>query len=166
MSELLGNIKGQTGATGATGAQGIQGDEGLHISSASIDSNYHLILSMSDLTTIDAGYVKGADGSIIETVIANALTEGSQPTAQFVGNTLTFGIPQGTTGSQGIQGIQGNTGLTGAQGESIVGATIDPSYNLILELSGGGTINAGYVRGAAGADATLLDGDVNGGVWI
>lgn len=54
------------------------------------------------------------------TVVANELTEGSAPTAQLVGTTLTLGIPKGTTGqigATGATGPRGLTGLTGAKGD-------------------------------------------------
>lgn len=54
------------------------------------------------------------------TVVANELTEGSAPTAQLVGTTLTLGIPKGTTGQTGATGAtgpRGLTGLTGAKGD-------------------------------------------------
>lgn len=54
------------------------------------------------------------------TVVANELSEGSTPTAQLVGTTLTLGIPKGTTGQTGAIGAtgpRGLTGLTGAKGD-------------------------------------------------
>lgn len=54
------------------------------------------------------------------TVVANELSEGSTPTAQLVGTTLTLGIPKGTTGQTGAIGATGRrglTGLTGAKGD-------------------------------------------------
>ena len=51
------------------------------------------------------------------TVVANELTEGSAPTAQLVGTTLTLGIPKGATGQTGATGATGATGLTGAKGD-------------------------------------------------
>ena len=54
------------------------------------------------------------------TVVANELSEGSAPTAQLVGTTLTLGIPKGATGQTGAIGAtgpRGLTGLTGAKGD-------------------------------------------------
>lgn len=44
-----------TGATGANGATGPTGAQGISVVGASIDGNDHLILELSDATTIDAG---------------------------------------------------------------------------------------------------------------
>lgn len=39
-----------------------KGDTGVGIASGTIDGNYHLILTKTDGTTSDAGYVRGAQG--------------------------------------------------------------------------------------------------------
>lgn len=68
--------KGDTGATGATGATGPQGEQGIQgpqgnpgtdaptITGITIrQSDYHMIVSLSDGTTYDAGYCRGASGA-------------------------------------------------------------------------------------------------------
>lgn len=68
--------KGDTGATGATGATGPQGEQGIQgpqgnpgtdaptITGITIrQSDYHLIVTLSDGTSYDAGYCRGASGS-------------------------------------------------------------------------------------------------------
>ena len=50
------------------------------------------------------------------TVVATELNEGSSPTAQLVGTTLTLGIPKGNTGQTGVTGATGPRGSTGAKG--------------------------------------------------
>ncbi len=51
--------KGDTGATGATGAQGPQG---VSITNVSINASNHLIVTLSNGTTIDAGEIQGGGG--------------------------------------------------------------------------------------------------------
>lgn len=48
---------------GADGTPGTDGDDGIGISSATVNSSGHLILTLTDTNTIDAGAVKGADGA-------------------------------------------------------------------------------------------------------
>lgn len=68
--------KGETGATGATGDTGPQGEQGIQgpqgspgmdaptITGITIrQSDYHLIVTMSDGTSYDAGYCRGASGA-------------------------------------------------------------------------------------------------------
>ncbi len=54
---------GQNGAPGQDGKPGADGAAGVGITGATINSEGHLILTLSDGTTIDAGLVKGADGA-------------------------------------------------------------------------------------------------------
>lgn len=51
--------KGDTGATGATGAQGPQG---VSITNVAINASNHLIVTLSNGTTIDAGEIQGGGG--------------------------------------------------------------------------------------------------------
>ena len=68
--------KGATGATGATGPQGPQGEQGIQgeqgeqgeaaptITNITIrQSDYHMIVTLSDGTSYDAGYCRGASGA-------------------------------------------------------------------------------------------------------
>ena len=68
--------KGETGATGATGDTGPQGEQGIQgpqgspgadaptITNITIrQSDYHLIVTLSDGTSYDAGYCRGASGA-------------------------------------------------------------------------------------------------------
>ena len=62
--------KGATGATGSQGEQGIQGPQGNPGADAPTitgitirQSDYHLIVTMSDGTSYDAGYCRGASGA-------------------------------------------------------------------------------------------------------
>lgn len=55
--------KGDTGATGATGAQGPQG---VSITNVAINASNHLIVTLSNGTTIDAGEIQGGGGGGIQ----------------------------------------------------------------------------------------------------
>jgi hypothetical protein len=90
--------QGPAGATGATGPQGIQGETGLGVSDVLVNTNGDLIVTLTDSSVINAGYVVGPQG-----LQGVAGATGSQ------------GI-QGETGPTGPQGIQGETGATGATG--------------------------------------------------
>ena len=52
---------------------------------------------------------------------------------------------------RGERGQTGNTGETGERGISIANAQVNADYHLIVTLSTGETIDAGYVRGATGS---------------
>lgn len=53
----LGNLKGSNGTNGTNGTDGVG------VASATVNASGHLILTMTNSTTIDAGEVKGADGA-------------------------------------------------------------------------------------------------------
>jgi len=120
------------------------GGGGTTISNAAVNGSGHLIITTTDGSTIDAGYVVGATGAQ-----GPAGADGAQG-------------PKGDTGPQGPQGIKGDTGATGATGAQgpagpagadgvgITNAIVDISGNLVLTKSNGATINAGQVKGAKG----------------
>ena len=75
------------------GPVGPQGDPGTYVNSALVDSNGDLIVTLSDGTTINAGYVVGATGDV-----------GPQG-------------PPGIDGSPGLDGADGDQGPVGDQGQ-------------------------------------------------
>lgn len=88
----------------------VDGLLGKDIQSAAINDSGHLILTLTDGTTLDAGVAKGAKGDAGDT----------GPKGD-TGDTGPQGIqgpagPQGVQGPQGEQGIQGETGPVGADG--------------------------------------------------
>lgn len=113
-------VPGATGPAGPQGPQGPQGDlgpEGSHVTNAVINGSNHLIFTLSDNSTIDAGVLPpgptGAQG------------------------------PTGATGAQGPQGLQGPTGATGPAGPTyenvVVMAGVTGAIN--LDLSGNNFFN-------------------------
>ena len=76
----------------------VSGLLGKDIQSAAINDSGHLILTLTDGTTLDAGVAKGAQGPKGDT-----------------GDTGPQG-PKGDTGGTGPQGPKGDTGDTGPQG--------------------------------------------------
>jgi hypothetical protein len=135
-------FEGSTGATGATGpigatgvqgpqgidgsaaAQGSTGATGLYVTAATITGT-DLVLTLNDLSIINAGSVIGATGAIGNIGATGAGIQGTTGATGPDGSTgatgpdgATGGI--GATGPIGLTGDQGATGAgaTGAQGES------------------------------------------------
>lgn len=96
-----------TDAAGTSVADVMDGEAGLSVTGAAINGNGHLIITLSDSTSIDAGDAKGAAGP-----------QGVQGPKGDTGDTGATGAtgPQGPQGPQGIQGIQGEQGPQGLQG--------------------------------------------------
>ena len=104
---------GKDGKDGTDGKDCEAGPEGLGISSVELDIDGHLVCTMTDGSTIDAGSLdelgaaSGTKGSSV--VYSSGGGRGEQ------GETGPQG-PQGETGAQGPQGIQGATGPQGPAG--------------------------------------------------
>jgi len=104
---------GRDGKDGTDGKDGEAGPEGLGISSVELDIDGHLVCTMTDGSTIDAGSLdelgaaSGTKGSSV--VYSSGGGRGEQ------GETGPQG-PQGETGAQGPQGIQGAAGPQGPAG--------------------------------------------------
>ncbi len=103
---------GAKGDTGETGSQGPIGPAGLSITSGTVDSNGHLILTKSDASTIDIGSIVGPQGA------------------------------KGDTGETGATGATGAAGtsytVNGASGSvDIYGlsSTTQPGYDLEVDIS-------------------------------
>ena len=165
---IVANIKGSTGDPGD------QGPAGTSITGATIDESGHLILTLSDASTIDAGTAKGAPGGGVD-FETSVQSVGDLPeddpfqTARYVrdnGHLYVYepgeNRPEsvdGWTDVGPIRGEQGDRGSDGTNGVSVTGATVNGSYELVLTLSSGSTVNAGNVRGPAGSNGSDgLDG--------
>ena len=181
-------IQGPQGAKGETGDQGPQGPEGESIASATVNGVGHLLVTLTDNRTIDAGSVVGPKGDTGATGavgpqgatgpagvgIAGATVDANG--RLIITKTDTTTVDAGTVvGPQGPQGSVGPQGPTGSQGIGIFSATVDAAGDLQLTLTDASIINAGYVRGAqgpagpqgaAGVDVTSATVDAGGNLQI
>ena len=90
------------------------------ISGASLDANNHLIFTLIDGTTLDAGYAVGPTGTSVDSAVVNGdgdliltLSDASSINA---GNVIG---PTGETGATGPIGATGATGITGETGQGV-----------------------------------------------
>ena len=116
------------------------GGGGTTISNAAVNGSGHLIITASDGSTIDAGYVVGATGAQ-----GPAGADGAQGPKGDTGAQGPQG-EQGVQGPQGLQGIQGPAGEAGPQGpQGIKGDT-----------GATGATGAQGPAGPAGADGDVI----------
>lgn len=109
--EGSGGGSGDNGEDGDDGDPGPQGPPGVSIQSAIVASNGHLILTLTDGTTKDAGYVKGPQGP--------------------KGND---GV-DGGVGPAGADGVDGDDGVAGADGDDGAdGAGFSPTAADLLTI--------------------------------
>ncbi len=144
------------------------------VASATVNEQDHLVLTLTDNTPIDAGYVKGAKGDKGDQ--GDAFTYADFTPAQLAalkgdkgdkgdtgakGDAFTYAdfTPEqiaalkgekGDTGATGATGATGQTGATGATGNGISSATFDSSGNLTLHYTDGTDSAAFAVKGAKG----------------
>jgi hypothetical protein len=142
-----------TGGTGE-GVPGPAGADGVSVTGAAIDTNGHLILTLSTGATIDAGVAVGPKGDT--GAIGPSGTNGVSITGAAINGTghLILTLSSGATVDAGTAigppGDAGPAGDTGANGVSVTGATINGTGHLVLSLSSGGTIDAGVAKGDKG----------------
>jgi len=158
--------KGDTGATGATGAAGATGATGVGVSSATVNSSGHLIITKTDSSTVDAGSVigpKGDQGATGATGATGAKGDQGVSVYQAVvdgdGN-LQITLDDATQINAGsVVGPQGAQGAQGPAGRSIAnsGVVVDANGYLQVTLTDGSTINAGYVVGPQGSTGAKGD---------
>ncbi len=117
----------------AAGLNIAAGTAGVGIAAAKVDAKGCLIITLTDGREINAGVVKGADGE-----------RGSSGS-------------RGSSGADGKDGKDGKDGADGKDGVGITAAAINAEGHLILTLSSGSTLDAGYVGSAAGTQGEKGD---------
>lgn len=103
------------------GADGTNGTNGISITGASIDGGGHLLLTLSNSTVLDAGYVVGPPGA------------------------------NGVDGANGTDGVDGAPGADGDDGRGIASMAIDGSNHLIITYTDSTTQDVGLIPGAGGS---------------
>lgn len=139
---------------GATGAAGADGKDGNGISSVTLTPDFYLVFHYIDGTNSGKlGPIKGEkgdngdDGVGIANVSLDAngnlyITYSNTNVPVLLGNARG---PKGDTGDTGPAGPKGDTGADGKDGVGIKNAYVNSERHLILELTDGTTIDAGYV---------------------
>ena len=139
---------------GATGAAGADGKAGNGISSVTLTPDFYLVFYYTDGTNSEKlGPIKGEkgdkgdDGVGIANVSLDAngnlyITYSNTNVPVLLGNARG---PKGDTGDTGPAGPKGDTGADGKDGVGIKNAYVNSERHLILELTDGTTIDAGYV---------------------
>ena len=165
------------GPQGDQGDRGDQGERGIGVSSATVNGSGHLIITRTDLTTIDAGYVLGPKGDKGDTgdkgdvgdkgdkgdagtIAVGTVTTGAAGSSVEVTNTgtassatLNFTIPQGSKGDKGDKGDIGDKGDKGDVGDKGDKGDIgDPST-----VPGPSAYAVALANGFVGTEAEWLD---------
>ena len=154
------------------------------ISAMAINGAGHLIVTLTNSTTLDAGYAVGSVGptgaagppgaaATVAVGTVTTLPAGSAATVTNSGTSfaanLNFGIPQGAVGPAGPTGPAGGTGATGAAATITVGTVSTLSAGASATVTNVGTPNAaifniGLPQGYSGTGTGTVNGGAAGAI--
>ena len=163
---------GKDGKNGTNGTNGKNGMNGISVTSAKINTQNHLIMTLSNGTTVDCGNIDSEALEIHKIEILNdqltiTLSDGSIKKLGNVKGTPGRGIDKmvldettheimvyyddGTSNNAGlIQGIKGDKGDKGDTGTGLTNLDITDGENIIATYADGSTQNLGTITGAKG----------------
>lgn len=155
---------GTNGNDGAAGANGTDGEDGVSVTNASVNDSGNLIITLSSGTTIDAGTVKGADGTSI-TILGDLTSTDELPSSdQTLGDSYLIDgelwVYTNSTETSAVNGFINAGSIKGPSGRGITTATINTDGELVITYSDDTSETVGIVKGekgdtgAAGADGT------------
>lgn len=136
--------------------KGEQGLQGISITTATIDDNGHLILTLSSGSTIDAGNAKGADGTSIN--IKDSLNDSSElpSTNQQIGDCYLINghlwVYTNSSKETAINGFDDAGNIQGPAGKGISTVTINDSGVMTITYSDGTSNEIGNVIGPQGPE--------------
>ena len=155
--------KGETGDAGATGPQGPKGDDGtdgISVTNAAVNDSGHLIITLSSGQTLDAGVVKGADGTSIN--IKGDLNSTSElpSSGQQIGDCYLISgdlwVYTNSSEAGSVNGFKNAGTIQGPPGRGILSVAINSSGQLVITFSDNTSNTVGVVVGSDGKSAYEL----------
>lgn len=142
---------GTPGTNGTNGVDGDDGDDGISITGVEIDGSNHLIVTLSDSSTIDAGSVgSGGGGGSSWTIVAHNTTA-TAAVNDFVWADMSGGPWQLT--------------LPAPAANALVGVKIDVPGNVLTLVATGGALIEGQASITLEDDGASLTLGANGTKW-
>ena len=170
--QLVDGKDGANGKDGKNGTNGTNGTNGISVTSAKINTQNHLIMTLSNGTTVDCGNIDSEALEIHKIEILNdqltvTMSDGSIKKLGNVKGAPGRGIDKmvldentheimvyyddGTSNNAGlIQGIKGDKGDKGDTGTGLTNLDITDGENIIATYADGSTQNLGTITGAKG----------------
>lgn len=176
----IGDINTNVKAEGVDGANGQDGEDGVGVSGAEINNKNHLIIKLSDNTTIDVGVVVGSDGKdgtngkdgvgvkdvtvSDEGILTITLDNNTVLTLGNIKGKDGVGISKSEINSEGELVITYTDDkvvvlgkVTGNDGIGIKSVELTNDYKLKLIFTNGENQTVGPIRGEKGADGVGID---------
>lgn len=170
--QLIDGKDGTNGKDGKNGTNGTNGTNGISVTSAKINTKNHLIMYLSNGTTVDCGNIDSEALDIHKIEIVNdqltvTMSDGSVKKLGNVKGATGKGIDKmvldettheimvyyddGTVNNAGlIQGVKGDKGDKGDSGTGLTHLDITDGENIIATYADGSTQNLGTITGAKG----------------
>ncbi len=159
----LGNIKGEKGEKGEDGQDGAPGADGVGIAAVKLENGSLYMQYTNSADFINLGYIKGEDGvGIAEVYVTDGYlyvrktNEDAAVQLAYIKGEKGDKGDKGEDGQDGAPGKDGQDGAPGQDGVSVVNAYVDDQCHLILEMSDGSQIDAGYVGVSTGGGTTPI----------
>lgn len=154
---------GKDGADGANGKDGTNGKDGVGVTSAAVNAQGNLVITLSDGQTKDAGRVRG-DGIDSITQTKSPTESGGENEISILtneGEVYKFTVRNGQRGEDGTNGVDGKNGADGADGvgiKSVVQTTTsseDGGTNKVtVTLTDGKTSTFQFKNGSKGSQGS------------
>ena len=159
-------IKSLHGANGNDGNDGNDGSDGISVSTATVNTDGELIITLSNDVSINAGHVKGADGTSI-TIKGQFVNTSFLPNSnQKIGDCYLINghlwIYTNSNDSNAVNGFADAGNIQGPAGRGISQLNINSNGELIVTYSDDTTVNLGVVVGADGKNGTNGTNGSNG----
>lgn len=148
---------GEKGEAGTAGPQGNDGEDGVSVTSASVNDSGHLIITLSNGQNLDAGLVKGADGTSIN-IKGDLSSSADLPNSgQQIGDCYLISgdlwVYTNSTESGSVNGFKNAGTIQGPAGRGITSVNINASGQLVITYSDSETENVGKIVGDDGKSA-------------
>lgn len=155
-------------SNGVNGTNGTNGTDGVSVTSATVNAQGHLIISLSSGSPIDAGEVQGKDGTSINIIDSLESSSDLPSTGQTKGDAYLIGgdmwVYTGTTEAGSVNGFKNVGQIQGPAGRGISAASIS-NGNLYLTYTDSATpVLVGAVKGADGKGIASITGPVSAGL--
>ena len=155
-------------SNGVNGTNGTNGEDGVSVTSATVNAQGHLIISLSSGSPIDAGEVQGKDGTSINIIDSLESSSDLPSTGQTKGDAYLIGgdmwVYTGTTETGSVNGFKNVGQIQGPAGRGISAASIS-NGNLYLTYTDSATpVLVGAVKGADGKGIASITGPVSAGL--
>lgn len=148
---------GEQGEAGSAGPQGNDGEAGVSVTGASVNDSGHLIITLSNGQNLDAGLVKGADGTSIN-IKGDLSSSADLPNSgQQIGDCYLISgdlwVYTNSTESGSVNGFKNAGTIQGPAGRGITAVNINASGQLVITYSDSETENVGKIVGDNGESA-------------